>query len=301
MPRPTPGFTPTDAGHHSRINYAGYVDFSGKPIDKLYVDIAGRYEHYKRLRQRHGRQDHRARYDFSSAYAVRGTFSNGFRAPTLAEEYYSSTNVGPSTAFVQLPPNSAGAGFLGLGNGLQPEKSTSFSLGFVFRPTEKLTGTVDFYQTIIRNRIVGTGSLYGTVNGIATPNATAINDAIAANGNQLDPAVVQNGTTGVNIFTNGVGTMHPRRRISCSTSRSTATLDHMSYGPRGLFDRRHVQHHLDPDSIGDKSSPSFGRSSRCSMGPPSISDLTSGGVLPVRQSTSARTVDPINKFSVNLG
>jgi iron complex outermembrane receptor protein len=201
-----PGFTPTDAGHHSRINYAGYVDFSGKPIDKLYVDIAGRYEHYSDFGSATvGKIT--ARYDFSSAYAVRGTFSNGFRAPTLAEEYYSSTNVGPSTAFVQLPPNSAGAGFLGLGNGLQPEKSTSISLGFVFRPTDKLTGTVDFYQTIIRNRIVGTGSLYGTVNGVPTANATAINDAIAANGNQLDPDVVKNGTTGINLFTNGITTM----------------------------------------------------------------------------------------------
>jgi len=81
------------------------------------------------------------------------------------------------------------------------------SLGFVFRPTDKLTGTVDFYQTIIRNRIVGTGSLYGTVNGVATANATAINDAIAANGNQLDPQVVQTGTTGINLFTNGITTM----------------------------------------------------------------------------------------------
>jgi len=49
---------------------------------------------------------------------VRGTLSNGFRAPTLAEEYYSATNVTTTTAQVQLPPDSLGGKLLGLGNGL---------------------------------------------------------------------------------------------------------------------------------------------------------------------------------------
>ena len=67
--------------------------------------------------------------------AVRGTVSNGFRAPTLAEEYYSSTNVTSTSASVQLPPNSPGGRLLGLGNGLQPEHSVNLSLGLVWRPT----------------------------------------------------------------------------------------------------------------------------------------------------------------------
>ena len=49
------------------------------------------------------------RYDFNPKFAVRGTISNGFRAPTLAEEYYSGINVGPTSASGQFPPNSAAA------------------------------------------------------------------------------------------------------------------------------------------------------------------------------------------------
>jgi iron complex outermembrane receptor protein len=195
-----PGFTPTDAGDHSRNNYAGYVDFAGKPIDKLYIDLAGRYEHYSDFGSTTiGKLT--GRYDFTEKYAVRGTISTGFRAPTLAEEYYSTTNVGPKTAFVQLPPNAPAAAILGLGNGLQPEKSVNYSIGFVFRPLPNLTATLDLYQTNIRNRIVGSGTIYSTING--TEVSPVVTQAIVANGNQLDPGVT---TTGVNIFTNGVST-----------------------------------------------------------------------------------------------
>ena len=74
------------------------------------------------------------------------------RAPTLAESYYSATNVSPSSAFVQLPANSAAAKLLGFSN-LKPEKSTNYSLGFVFRPAPKLTITLDAYQVKIRDQI----------------------------------------------------------------------------------------------------------------------------------------------------
>ena len=40
------GYTPLDAGQHSRKVYAGYVDFAVDPITHLHVDLAGRYEHY---------------------------------------------------------------------------------------------------------------------------------------------------------------------------------------------------------------------------------------------------------------
>ena len=200
-----PGFTPTDAGVHSRKNYAGYVDLAANPIEGLRVDVAGRYEHYSDFGgAKVGKLT--ARYDFTKEYAIRGTVSNGFRAPTLAEEYYSSTNVGPTTAFAQLPPNSPGGKLLGLGTGLQPEHSMNFSGGFVWRPLENMSATLDFFHINITNRIVGTGNIYGTINGVPTAASGAVNAAIAANGNQLDPDVVATGTTGVNVFANGIDT-----------------------------------------------------------------------------------------------
>jgi len=200
-----PGFTPTDAGVWSRKNEAGYIDLAAKPIEGLRLDAAGRFEHYSDFGDaKVGKLT--ARYDFDPEFAIRGTVSNGFRAPTLAEEYYASTNVGPSTAFAQLPPNSPGGKLLGLGTGLQPEHSINYSLGFVFRPLPSMSATLDVYQITVTNRIVGTGSIYGSVNGVPTAAAGAINAAIAANGNQLDPDVVAHGTTGINVFANGIDT-----------------------------------------------------------------------------------------------
>ncbi len=200
-----PGFTPTDAGSHSRDNEAVYADFATQPLSLLHVDVAGRYEHYSDFGSATvGKLT--ARYDFTPQFALRGTASSGFRAPTLAEEYYSSTNVIINQAYVQLPPDSAGGKLVGLGNGLQPEHSVNFSLGAVWRPTPSVIATLDLYHIDITNRIVDTGDLYGTLNGVLQPAGPAINAAIEANGNQLDPSVVATGTTGIDIFANGIDT-----------------------------------------------------------------------------------------------
>lgn len=131
--------------------------------------------------------------------ALRATYSNGFRAPTLAESYYSATTVSPRSAFVQLAPNSPGARLVGI-NGLKPEASTNISAGLVLNPRAGLAITLDAYQITIRDRIVGSGALYDSGGAV---NAPAVTAAILANGNVLDPTVVQ---TGINIFSNAVNT-----------------------------------------------------------------------------------------------
>lgn len=200
-----PGFTPTDAGTHDRKNESAYVDLAGRPVAPLRLDIAGRYEHYSDFGSaKVGKIT--GRWDFAPQIAVRGTVSSEFRAPTLAEGYYSATNVGPSTAFVQLPPDSAAGRILGIGKGLQPEKSVTYSLGLVWRPIPRIITTLDLYQITITNRIVGSGSVYGTVGGTPTPEAGVINEAIAATGAELDPYVLATGTTGINVFVNGIDT-----------------------------------------------------------------------------------------------
>lgn len=194
-----PGFQPTDAGTHSRKNYAAYVDFAVSPIKDLSIDLAGRFEHYTDFGDaKIGKLT--ARYDITPEFAVRGTISTGFRAPTIQEEFYSATNVGPTTAFVQLPPNSAAAAILGV-KPLSPESSTSYSLGFVTHPLDQLSVTVDAYSISLRNRITGTGSLYGSG---GTPISPTVPLAIAAHGNILDPTVTY---TGVTLLLNGLSTL----------------------------------------------------------------------------------------------
>lgn len=170
---------------------------------------------------------------------MRGTASTGFRAPTLAEEYYSSTNVTPTSAFVQLPPNSAGGKLIGLGNGLQPEHSVNYSLGFVWRPVPGVIGTLDVFHITLTNRIVGTGDLYGTLNGVEQPSAPAINAAIAANGNQLDPQVVATGTTGVTVFANGIDTSTDGADLVLSIP-SDYSVGHVDWTVGATFNRTEI-------------------------------------------------------------
>jgi iron complex outermembrane receptor protein len=194
-----PGFQPTDAGTHSRKNYAAYIDFALSPIQDLQIDIAGRFEQYTDFGDAEvGKIT--ARYDITPEFAVRGTISTGFRAPTIQEEFYSATNVGPTTAFVQLPPNSPAAAILGV-KPLQPEASTSYSAGIVAHPLDNLSIAVDLYSISLRNRIVGTGSLYGSG---GTPISPTVPLAIAAHGNILDPTVT---FTGVTLLLNGISTL----------------------------------------------------------------------------------------------
>jgi iron complex outermembrane receptor protein len=145
-----PGFSPSDAGVNVRRAEAAYVDFAIDPIKNLHLDLAGRYEHYSDFGSVYtGKVT--ARYDFSPAFALRGTVSNGFRAPTLAEEFYSSVNVGPGFVAGQFPPNSSAASALGF-NKLQPEKSTNFSVGFVAHPRPSCR-SLDAYEIRLRKRI----------------------------------------------------------------------------------------------------------------------------------------------------
>ena len=194
-----PGFALTDAGKHSRDSWAIYADLAVSPIAALQIDAAVRYEHFSDFGETTVAKL-TGRYDFNDSIAVRGTASTGFRAPTLSESFYSATNVSPTSAFVQLAPNSPAARLLGIDK-LKPEESTNYSVGIVAHPIPAMTLTLDAYQIELTDRIFGSSSLYGTRNGVlASPQVLA---AILANGNVLDPTVT---TTGINIFSNGLDT-----------------------------------------------------------------------------------------------
>ncbi|MDZ4761259.1 MAG: TonB-dependent receptor [Alphaproteobacteria bacterium] len=202
------GFAPTDASDNERDSYGVYFEADMKPIDALTIAAAVRYEEYSDFGDTTiGKLT--ARYDFNDMFAVRGTASTGFRAPTLAEGYYSGINVGPSTINGQLAPNSPGARLLG-SNGLSPEESTNYSAGFVAYPLPQLSVTLDLYQIEIENRILGSGGLTGATSATG-PNVTRLPrvvDAIAANGVQIDPSIFTNASwsIGASFFTNGIDT-----------------------------------------------------------------------------------------------
>ena len=193
-----PGFSLTDAGSHSRHNLAAYIDLAASPVPRLTLDLAGRWEHFSDFGDTTvGKIT--GRYELTPALALRGTASTGFRAPTLAEEFYSATNVQPNSAFVQLPPNAAAARLIGI-DPLKPETSTNFSVGLVAHPAGGVLMTLDAYQISVRNRVVGSGTLYGTYAGAV--RSDAVNKAIVANGNVLENVPF----SGINVFSNGIDT-----------------------------------------------------------------------------------------------
>ena len=227
-----PGFSLTDASDHSRNDKSIYIDVAGSPIAKLKLDAAARYEKYSdfgsaRVAKLTGR------YDFSPEMALRSTISNGFRAPTMAEQYYSATNVSPTSAFVQLAPNSPGAALVGV-NGLKPERSQNVSIGLVLHPAPKLTITADAYVINIHDRIVGSSSLYGSG---AAVNSAAVVAAIKANGNVLDPTVTQ---TGINIFTNGANTRNTGLELVLSYASSYGDMGRIDWSAAGNYNKVEV-------------------------------------------------------------
>ena len=217
-----PGYSATDAGTSKRTAKAVYADVSVKPAEGLLVDVAGRYEHYSDFGDTTiGKIT--SRYDFNDAIAIRGTVSTGFRAPSLQESGYSATNVGPTSATLQLAPNSAAAAGAGF-KPLKPEKSLNLSAGIVLRPIPRLVVTLDGYYIRIRDRIVSSGSIQGqqasifpaagikngidnnvaSINGL-TPYQLVMN-AIVASGKSLDPSVLQSGSLSIQTYTNGIDT-----------------------------------------------------------------------------------------------
>ncbi|MDE1169378.1 MAG: TonB-dependent receptor [Pseudomonas sp.] len=164
----TNGISPDEATSATRNSVASYIDVGINPVPQWYLGTALRYEHYNEGvgATRSGKLT--SRYDFTPAFAIRGTVSNGFRAPSLADSLFSarSTTYGVVDGVYQsinygvLPVDSAAAKALGA-TSLKPERSTNFSLGFTFTPTDDFTLTTDAYVVNIRDRITLTGTLLG--------------------------------------------------------------------------------------------------------------------------------------------
>ena len=162
-----PGFRPTDATDASRSNVAAYVDFATNPVQPLLIDLAGRVEHYTDFgNTTTGKLA--VRWEPITNYALRGTISNGFRAPSLGQEYFSTTSTnflvanGVSTPYDirTFPVTSPEAVALGA-KPLRPELSRNYGLGLTAQPAQNLSFTADYYKIDIRHRIVLSGNFIG--------------------------------------------------------------------------------------------------------------------------------------------
>ena len=177
------GISPTDAGHLSRNNFAGYIDLAYDPSERMTIGAAGRFEHYDDSSGDSAIGKIDARYAITPWLAVRGDVNSGFRAPALAQELWASTTsqfqtIGTTLTLLQikaLPVASPAAVALGA-TPLKPETSMNYSAGLVLTPTDNLDVTFDAYSIDVYKHIEPTGTFTG-----AAVTQILVNNGIPSN------------------------------------------------------------------------------------------------------------------------
>ncbi|MEZ6000908.1 TonB-dependent receptor domain-containing protein [Hyphomonas sp.] len=207
----TPGFRPDDAGGLDRANLSAYGELGWSPSETLFLNAAVRYENFDddagdELIYKVG-----GRYALTDWFALRASYNTGFRAPSLAQQAYSSTTsqfrdldgdgVTELLLLKNLPVNSVAARALG-SSPLKPETSRNTSFGFAFTPRSNLSVTVDAYQIDLDDRIVVTSTF--------SPLDTRLSaDGITTIGEQVQALLVANGlSSGISgqYYTNAIDT-----------------------------------------------------------------------------------------------
>ncbi|HYG48561.1 MAG TPA: TonB-dependent receptor [Allosphingosinicella sp.] len=159
-----PGLPASAATDASRHNLAGYVELDTDVVEGLTLTAAGRFEHYSDFGNALAGKL-AARYEFVPGFAVRGSISNGFRAPSLHQQVFTTTSTnfisGVPVDVLTAPVSSPLALALGA-KPLKAEKSLNFGGGVTANPLRGLTLTVDYYNIKIEDRIVLTENLGAT-------------------------------------------------------------------------------------------------------------------------------------------
>lgn len=174
------GLKPADAYSVSRDVTGAYLGADTLLTKKWSLGVTGRFENYSDFG---GTANYRltSRFEFTPAIALRGTLSSGFHAPSLAAlgtqttgstSNWSNSGSGALTPGQtrQFRPDDAAAAAFGA-RPLEPEKSTTFSLGTVIRPDGQTSLTIDAYHLSVDDVITTTDTLQGATVTTAFKNA----------------------------------------------------------------------------------------------------------------------------------
>lgn len=174
---------------------AVYAELLAPVLDNLEVNLGGRYDDYSEGFS-HFSPKIGVKYTPVKQVAFRGTYSEGFRAPTFAESGPRSQYAGFST---YAPPNSfqlahgglvsggntnpyaqqynLGGGYVGNPD-LKPETSRSYTVGMIAEPFPWLSMTVDYYN-VKKSDLIVAGPLMADARA-AYYSKTNVTDACAA-------------------------------------------------------------------------------------------------------------------------
>ena len=190
-----PGFATSDASDHSRTNIGAYLDLESKLSPEILANLAGRFESYSDFGQRlTGKLA--LRFQPTQRFVLRGAASTGFRAPGLAQSYFShtTTNVigGQFIEVGNYPVDNRASRIFGA-KPLKDETSINLSAGFAFTPSDNFTFTVDVFNIKINDRIL-LGATFGDT----------VSQRILADSGFASIGAVQFFTNGLDTRTNGV-------------------------------------------------------------------------------------------------
>lgn len=150
------GISPRDAQDVDRHSYAFYVDAEHDLNSRVRGSLAARFEDYSDFGTTFNTKA-AARIALGGGVAARGSFSTGFHAPALQQQYYGTTgtrtDANTNTIIISrlFPVGDPAARALGATK-LLPEESVNWTGGLTFEQGG-LSATADLYQIEIENRI----------------------------------------------------------------------------------------------------------------------------------------------------
>ena len=220
-----PGFAPSDASRHSRSNVGAYVDLEGQLSSQVLANVAGRFESYSDFGERFTGKV-ALRFQPSPRFVLRGAASTGFRAPGLAQSFFShtTTNVigGQFVEVGNFPVDNRASRIFGA-KPLKDETSVNLSGGFAFTPQDNVTVTVDFFSITIKDRILLGATFGDTVSQrILTDSGFANIGAVQFFTNGLDTRTRGVDITGgIRLAAGGTGTVDLSAAVNYTVNRIT--------------------------------------------------------------------------------
>ena len=156
------GISPENAVNKNRYVVAAYTNLEIEPNNKFLFNLSGRYEYYGDFGGNLA-GNLAVRFKLSDHFTLRGSVSNGFRAPGLPQRYYSEVTQRNNRIAATQPyqlytfrNDSKIAIDFGIPS-LTAEKSLHFSTGITSKLPGRINLIADYYRIQIRDRIVLSG------------------------------------------------------------------------------------------------------------------------------------------------
>ncbi len=137
-----------------------YGELVAPVLKSLEVDASARIDHYAEFGNS-TTPKLGIKYEPIPELTLRGTYSQGFRAPNVAE----SGNAGSTSGVLNAATNPLTGQLIYVPNiqlsssNLKPEKSDSYTFGFIFEPNRMFNASVDYYNIVLKNQIISVGLL----------------------------------------------------------------------------------------------------------------------------------------------